>query len=132
MPITVGMMNIFLMTLLHGPSGAIACKSLPMTLVSYVGVLATWGYFRLYLFSQLVASVFYEAPADWNTRACFGALLSSLLLLHVYWYTMFLVMLHRYVTKGRIKDVSEDKQAYPQGHHFVAPTVKLTTKLKSS
>ena len=33
--------------------GAIATKNLPTTLIAYVGVLISWGVFRLYMFSQV-------------------------------------------------------------------------------
>ncbi|EGD82429.1 hypothetical protein PTSG_03074 [Salpingoeca rosetta] len=52
-------------------------------------------------------SVFMEAPASFKTRLVFGIMLSALLFLHCYWYTLFFVMLGKYLSKGQVKDISE-------------------------
>lgn len=177
------------------PPGAIALRSLSLTLVSYAGVIVTWGYCRLYLFSQvtlqgdttgvcmcslLLGCGKSRLPADLEhprqpdaavseTRLRHPALHlapTTCLLVRKGWpllhplffclplpppcsettalsgsplrqrrgiphlcvpnfcgtclgrYALFLVMLYKYRTKGRISDISETAAAYPAGHEF--------------
>jgi len=82
-----------------------------VTLLNYAGLLATWGYLRLYVFpvyiirSTLVESTVERATFGDFTYGVFNLALSLLLCLHFYWYCMFLKMGYGFLCTGHTVDM---------------------------
>lgn len=79
----------------------------------YLVLLVSWGYTRLYVFP---AELIYNAVAvlpNLQTDApllmlhSVNVMLTMLLVLHVYWYGLFLVMGYNLVTKGEKEDIQQ-------------------------
>lgn len=87
--------------------------NVPLVGVFYAGLLASWGYTRLYVFPvHLILPVITTLPeANPMISSVFiylaAAMLGMLLLLHVYWYTLFLVMGYALLVKGKSEDIQE-------------------------
>lgn len=82
------------------------------TFVIFLGVLASWGYTRLFLFPQIIYYLLFlpqyhpECKADQLYLVNFFSFQLSLLqILHFYWYSLFLFMGYRFLTTGSTKDV---------------------------
>jgi len=81
------------------------------TFVFLLGMLASWGYLRLYVFpvvtirSTLLESLQEKAALGDLAYYTFNVALSLLVCLHVYWYSLFLNMGWTYLFKGETKDV---------------------------
>jgi len=82
-----------------------------ITFISYLGILASWGYLRLYAFPVLIIrSTLVESTLE---RVAFGEILyysfnlglGLLLCLHCYWYIMFLQMGYNFLSSGETKDM---------------------------
>jgi hypothetical protein len=99
--------------------GADAIKSvvdsgnIPLVIVFYVGLLATWAYTRLFVLPLHLIYNFAVALPAANEQALGAfvhantALLCMLQLLHVYWYGLFLVMGYALLFKGKSEDIQE-------------------------
>jgi len=90
------------------------------TALSFLGILATWIYYRLYLFpTYVIASAIndtYEVGLSIYTPFsyyCYKSLCVSLLLalltLHVYWFWLFVRMAHLLMLKFEPHDLSVHK-----------------------
>ncbi|TYZ67243.1 hypothetical protein PybrP1_010735 [[Pythium] brassicae (nom. inval.)] len=92
-----------------------------LTVVMYVVLLVSWGYTRLYVFPfELLYNAVVVLPnlsvsAPVLMLHPVNVMLGMLLVLHVYWYGLFLVMGYNLVTKGEKEDIQQkcgaDKEA---------------------
>jgi len=85
-----------------------------LILTSYLLLLASWGYGRLFLFpfyiiySTLFESLQYLDKAHMNGWGFFNLFLVGLLCLHIYWYSMFLQIGFKFANSGKMQDTIED------------------------
>lgn len=87
--------------------------NIPLVIVFYAGLLATWGYTRLFVLPlHLIYHFMFTLPT--TNPQVLGvfvhpntALLCMLQLLHVYWYVLFLVMGYALLFKGKSEDIQE-------------------------
>lgn len=84
--------------------------STPFVLVTYICLVTSWIYFRIYAFSYEViweGSMIGRWKFDHNTshQYAFQLLLIGLLILNVYWVFLFFKMGLRFLTKGEVKDI---------------------------
>merc|ERR1712096_360705 len=77
----------------------------------YLGLLATWGYLRLYVFPfHVLYSVFCESlqvQEHIPFHLFFCVMLTALQVLHVYWFYLFLIMGARFITTGKAEDIQQ-------------------------
>lgn len=82
-----------------------------ITFISYLGILISWGYLRLYAFpvfiirSTLVESTLERVSFGETVYYSFNLGLGLLLCLHLYWYVMFLQMGYHFLSSGETKDM---------------------------
>jgi hypothetical protein len=81
------------------------CGSTPLTVMLYLNLLATWAYTRLYVFPTLVIEFMYPPGGTPSVAACVLQLV--LLLLHVYWFTLFLRMGYNLLLTKTAEDIQE-------------------------
>ena len=83
-------------------------KYTALTLSAYAGLLVAWGYTRLYVYPMHVIThaVIPGTPQSfvWLTGYF---MIWTLQLLHVYWYTLFLIMGYRFVVSGKTVDIQQ-------------------------
>lgn len=85
----------------------------PLIVVMYFVLLLSWGYTRLYVypFHLMYNAIFVIPEANPYVVGIFlhpgNALLCMLLVLHVYWYVLFLVMGYTLICKGRAEDIQD-------------------------
>lgn len=83
-------------------------KYTKITLTAYAGLLISWGYTRLYVFPFHVISATRIPGAEvgfvWVTSYFMIWLLQCL---HIYWYTLFLIMGYRFAISGKTVDIQQ-------------------------
>jgi hypothetical protein len=85
----------------------------PLIVFMYIVLLASWGYTRLYVypFHLIYNAIFVIPEANPHVVGIFlhpgNALLCMLVVLHVYWYGLFLVMGYTLVRKGMAEDIQD-------------------------
>jgi ceramide synthetase len=82
-----------------------------LTLSCYGALLAAWGYTRLYVFPFFVISKA-TVPVAEGESASFAWITSYAMLLvlqglHIYWYTLFLIMGYRFAISGKTVDIQQ-------------------------
>lgn len=91
----------------------------PLTVVMYIILLISWAYSRLFVFPDMIYHGVVILP-DVNPSVSMvflhpmNTMLSMLLLLHVYWYMLFIVMGYTLLKTGKQEDIQNrvnDKQA---------------------
>ncbi|CAH0478956.1 unnamed protein product [Peronospora belbahrii] len=108
----------------------------PLVVVMYFVLLLSWAYTRLYVypFHLLYNVIVVSRELDPHMVSIFlhpgCALMSMLMVLHVYWYGLFLVMGYTLFRKGLAEDI-QDKCA-DLGEEGEATTALKTTNLSSS
>ena len=86
-----------------------------LTFAIYCGLMATWGYTRLYVYPvHLISAVITEPqkvfPPDEYCSVCWNVfifMLCTLQLLHIYWYSLFIVMGKRFIKDGATVDIQQ-------------------------
>ncbi|CAI5711092.1 unnamed protein product [Peronospora destructor] len=85
----------------------------PLIVVMYFMLLLSWGYTRLYVYPfHLIYNAIFVVP-ETNPHLTRIVLLSSnillcmLVVLHIYWYGLFLVMGYTLIRKGRAEDIQD-------------------------
>jgi ceramide synthetase len=79
-------------------------SSAVLTLTIYAGLLMSWGFMRLYVFPVYIINTTirqFQVPG----YHLFNGLLITLLVLHVYWYFLFLKMGFTFLTSGKREDI---------------------------
>lgn len=86
----------------------------PLIVVAYASLLSSWGFYRLfaypyYILSLTMYKLIYHADlnVDFNDISGYylmNGLLSILLCLHYYWYSLFLGLGMNYIRRGQMKD----------------------------
>uniref|UniRef100_H3HE32 TLC domain-containing protein n=1 Tax=Phytophthora ramorum TaxID=164328 RepID=H3HE32_PHYRM len=85
----------------------------PLIVAMYVVLLVSWGYTRLYVypFHLIYNAIFVIPEANPHVVGIFlhpgNALLCMLVVLHVYWYGLFLVMGYTLIRKGLAEDIQD-------------------------
>ncbi|CEG49741.1 longevity-assurance family protein [Plasmopara halstedii] len=85
----------------------------PLIVAMYFVLLVSWAYTRLYVYPvHLIYNAIYVIPeVSPHVTGIFlhpgNALLCMLLVLHVYWYGLFLVMGYTLVRKGLVEDIQD-------------------------
>ena len=78
--------------------------------LSFIALVITWGYFRLFLFTRVAFSMHVLADAiGWKAMALTNGMAFVLVALHFYWYVLFFVMAFTFKRKGVTQDISEVK-----------------------
>ncbi|CAH0489250.1 unnamed protein product [Peronospora farinosa] len=83
----------------------------PLIVVMYFVLLLSWGYTRLYVypFHLIYNAIFVIPEANPHVVGIFlypgNALLCMLMVLHIYWYGLFLVMGYTLIRKGQVEDI---------------------------
>ncbi len=78
-----------------------------VTLSAYAGLLAAWGYTRLYVFPFYVIP-HAVVPGELTVAFLTGyAMIWTLQALHLYWYTLFLIMGYRFAVSGKTVDIQQ-------------------------
>lgn len=104
--------------------------NIPLLVVCYAVLLASWGYTRLYVYPvHLVSHVIFTLPkVHPEVLGVFLypgiALLGMLQLLHVYWYCLFLVMGYMLAIKGKAEDIQEKCDASKEPETEPVETIK--------
>lgn len=78
-----------------------------LTLISYVGLLIGWLYFRLIVFPfEIIRFGLYLNPiiCDLNGYLLLGVMLHCLIILHVYWYYLFIQMGLKFLNTKSVQD----------------------------
>ncbi|KAG6623474.1 LAG1 longevity assurance [Phytophthora cinnamomi] len=112
-----------LVTFTHDIGDVTGCKKTPISVVDtgntplivamYVVLLVSWGYTRLYVypFHLIYNAIFVIPEANPHVVGIFlhpgNALLCMLVVLHVYWYGLFLVMGYTLIRKGLAEDIQD-------------------------
>lgn len=84
-----------------------------LTLVMYAALLVSWAYTRLYVFpTELIYNAVFVLPTLTPDIPLImlhpvSLMLTMLLVLHVYWYFLFLVMGYNLVAKGVKEDIQQ-------------------------
>lgn len=85
-----------------------------LTLVMYAALLVSWAYTRLYVFpTELIYNAVFVLPTLTKPDIPLimlhpvNLMLTMLLVLHVYWYFLFLVMGYNLITKGVKEDIQQ-------------------------
>lgn len=85
----------------------------PLVVLLYAVLLGSWGYTRLFVFPfhLIHGSAVVLPESNPEVLALFrdpmNVMLGMLQLLHVYWYTLFLVMGYVLLTKGKHEDIQQ-------------------------
>ncbi|DAZ93284.1 TPA: LOW QUALITY PROTEIN: hypothetical protein N0F65_001123 [Lagenidium giganteum] len=91
----------------------IDCDITPLTVGMYALLLVSWAYSRLYVFPvYLIGGSLYELPLIYPAMSkslvySSNVMLWMLQLLHIYWYTLFLVMGYALMRKGVAEDIQQ-------------------------
>jgi hypothetical protein len=115
---------------------AVILENIKLILGTYVPLLLTWGYFRLYLLPLLIIDVI-RSGEPLVMRTIFSLMLSTLACLHYFWYSQFLAMAYNYSRTGKSRDISEknphpiDKSA-PQGTTVSSTTTNTTAAAETA
>lgn len=87
--------------------------STPLTIVMYILLLVSWAYTRLYVFpTELIYNAVFVLPTLTPDIPLLmlhpvNLMLTMLLVLHIYWYGLFLVMGYNLLTKGVKEDIQQ-------------------------
>jgi hypothetical protein len=84
-----------------------------ITILLAPGVLVSWGYMRLYIFPfDLIRAACYDNPKAEEIYGVtvLGGMLHFLLCLHVYWYLLFIKMIHRAIFLHEVEDLQHQVQ----------------------
>ena len=78
-----------------------------VSVVSFAFVLASWGYLRNIILPICIYQMWntHEFDDHYIIRPIWCTLLSCLVLLHYYWYFLFIKALKRYIKEGNTEDV---------------------------
>lgn len=81
-----------------------------LTLTFYFGLLASWIYFRLYVYPfQVINSAIKQVPNPIHEKNKFLILLmASLVVLHIYWFIAFLLMIINYIRTDEIVNIHDE------------------------
>ncbi|CAG9335704.1 unnamed protein product [Blepharisma stoltei] len=76
------------------------------TLTSYILLLITWFYTRIWVFpNELIRAACYESTTEIHGLWLLGGMLHFLLVLHVYWYYLFLKMGYKFLKTSHAEDI---------------------------
>lgn len=84
-----------------------------LTLVMYAALLVSWAYTRLYVFpTELIYNAVFVLPKLTPDIPLImlhpvNLMLTMLLVLHIYWYFLFLVMGYNLIAKGVKEDIQQ-------------------------
>jgi hypothetical protein len=90
-------------------------SSAVLTLSIYAGLLLSWGFMRLYVFPRYIITTTI-AQTQVPGYLLFNGLLLTLLVLHVYWYFLFLKMGYTFFTSGKREDIIDNHTSTPIKH----------------
>lgn len=97
-----------------GIKSVVDTGSTALTLVMYAALLVSWAYTRLFVFpTELIYNAVFVLPKLTTPEIPLlmlhpvNLMLTMLLVLHVYWYGLFLVMGYNLVTKGVKEDIQQ-------------------------
>jgi len=81
-----------------------------ITMTSYCGLLITWIYFRLCIYPfQVINSALKQVPYPHHEKNKFLILLmASLVVLHIYWFSTFLLIFINYITTNELVNAHEE------------------------
>lgn len=77
-----------------------------LTVTLYAALLFVWAFFRMYLLPVFIIEITRSEIPFWR-HIMFVVMLSSLVVLHCFWYVQFLIMGWNFAKKGKRKDISE-------------------------
>lgn len=105
--------DLSLLLLADGIKTVVDTGSTLLTVAMYVVLLVSWGYTRLFVFpTELIYNAVAVLP-NLPTAAPLlmlhpvNLMLTMLLVLHVYWYGLFLIMGYNLITKGEKEDIQQ-------------------------
>ncbi|KAG6942714.1 hypothetical protein JG688_00017962 [Phytophthora aleatoria] len=110
----------------------------PLIVAMYVVLLVSWGYTRLYVypFHLIYNAIFVIPEANPHVVGIFlhpgNTLLCMLVVLHVYWYGLFLVMGYTLIRKGLAEDIQDKCSDVGEGEGEETAALETTTTSSSS
>ena len=86
------------------------CKYEIITIFNYIGMLSLWIYFRLYVYPfKVIRSALKQVPYPHHEKNIFLILLmSSLVVLHVYWFITFVILFINYALTSEVVNGHEE------------------------
>ncbi|GMF41256.1 unnamed protein product [Phytophthora fragariaefolia] len=119
----------------YGIKSIVDSGKTPLIVFMYVLLLVSWAYTRLFVFPcHLIFSSLIELPQKHpDIVGAFvypmNAMLCMLMVLHVYWYSLFLVMGYALVNKGVAEDI-QHKVEGPEGERDEVEEASAAVKSK--
>ncbi|KAG3090446.1 hypothetical protein PI124_g10256 [Phytophthora idaei] len=110
----------------------------PLIVAMYVVLLVSWGYTRLYVypFHLIYNAIFVIPEANPHVVGIFlhpgNTLLCMLVVLHVYWYGLFLVMGYTLIRKGLAEDIQDKCSDVGEGEGEETAALETATTSSSS
>lgn len=121
----------------YGIKSVVDSGNTPLVVFMYLVLLVSWAYTRLFVFPcHLINSTFTALPQEHlNINATFAqpmvVMLCMLMVLHVYWYFLFLVMGYALINKGVAEDIQHKVEDPNEEDNAAEEASAETSRVKS-